>query len=118
VIKLEVVCRSGLDITLVGGVEDAADVNDGVDTVILLDRPRVLVVWPTPVLGVIMTEIEPNCDDVGSPFIGLDETTEGEVNGKEEMMGVISGVLVDRVLKRLGGVILSIHSVVPLMTEK
>jgi hypothetical protein len=55
------------------------------------------------------------CGDVGTPFDGPDKC---EVTGTEEMMGVISGVMVDSVLNRLGGVMLFIHSVVPLMTEK
>jgi hypothetical protein len=118
VITLEVVCRKGLEGALVGNVEDAADVNDGVDTMMLLEKPGMLVGWPTLVLRDVLPEVDANCDEVGSPFAGLDETPESEVSGTEEMIGVVSGVLVDSVLKRLGGVMLSIHSVVPLMTEK
>jgi hypothetical protein len=63
-------------------------------------------------------ELDPTiCDDVGSPFDGLDKASDGEVIGTE-MIGVTSGVLVDSVLNRLGGAMLFIHSVVLLMTEK
>lgn len=46
----------------------------------------------------------------GRPVVG--------VFGIDEMIGVTSGVLVTRVLNRLGGAMLFIHSVVPLTTEK
>jgi hypothetical protein len=49
---------------------------------------------------------------VGSP--GED----GAVIDSEETTGVISGVRVTKVLKRLGGAMLFSHSVVPLITEK
>jgi hypothetical protein len=42
----------------------------------------------------------------------------GDVADSEETIGVISGVRVTRVLKRLGGAMLFSHSVVPLITEK
>jgi hypothetical protein len=54
----------------------------------------------------------------GSERILLDEAAQDEVIGTEDMINVISGVTVDSVLNRLGGVMLFIHSVVPLMTEK
>jgi hypothetical protein len=117
-VTLEVVGTNGLDTTPVDSVEDAADVNDGVDTMILLEKTGMLVGWLAGVLRDALPEVDPNCDEVGSSFAGLDEMPEGEVSGIEEMIGVISDVLVDSVLKRLGGVTLSIHSVVPLMTEK
>jgi hypothetical protein len=54
--------------------------------------------------------------------VGLAEVTEGApvvgCVGATETVGVISGVLVTRVLNRLGGATLFIHSVVPLTTEK
>jgi hypothetical protein len=43
---------------------------------------------------------------------------DGAVVDSEEMTGVISGVRVTKVLKRLGGAMLFSHSVVPLITEK
>jgi hypothetical protein len=41
-----------------------------------------------------------------------------DVTSSDEITGVISGVLVGKVMNWEGGVILSSHSVVPLMTEK
>jgi hypothetical protein len=43
---------------------------------------------------------------------------DGDVVDSEETIGVISGVRVMRLLKRLGGAMLFSHSVVPLITEK
>jgi hypothetical protein len=43
---------------------------------------------------------------------------DGAVVDSEEMTGVISGVRVMKLLRRLGGAILFSHSVVPLITEK
>jgi hypothetical protein len=43
---------------------------------------------------------------------------DSELAGSDEIAGVISGVLVGRVLNRLGGATLFIHSVVPFTTEK
>jgi hypothetical protein len=58
------------------------------------------------------------CGGEEIPFDKPDEAAEGAITGTEDMAGVISGVAVDSVLNRLGGVMLFIHSVVPLMTEK
>lgn len=52
---------------------------------------------------------------LGTPVGGTADTLGGD---RDEMVGVISGVLVTNVLKRLGGAILFSHSVVPLTTEK
>jgi hypothetical protein len=51
----------------------------------------------------------------GGPVEGL---LDSELAGSDEIAGVISGVLVGRVLNRLGGATLFIHSVVPFTTEK
>jgi hypothetical protein len=84
--------------------------------IILLVKPGMLVGWLALAVGDMVPEDDPECcGDVGTPFDGPDKC---EVTGTEEMMGVISGVMVDSVLNRLGGVMLFIHSVVPLMTEK
>ena len=60
---------------------------------------------------------------VGIPGVGvrvviLIEAPGEGVAGSDEMMGVISGVFVTRVLNLLGGATPPIHSVVPLITEK
>jgi hypothetical protein len=115
-VTLEAISEEVLDRALVGSVEGPADVNDGVDTTTLLVKPGVLVGW----LGLWLGGRSPGVDTVfcGSERILLDEAAQDEVIGTEDMINVISGVTVDSVLNRLGGVMLFIHSVVPLMTEK
>jgi hypothetical protein len=54
--------------------------------------------------------------EVGRAFGGAVEGA--GMTGSDEMAGVISAVLVTRVLNRLGGAMLFIHSVVPFTTEK
>ena len=59
--------------------------------------------------------------DIGNVPVGGTVGMPGEaddVADSEETIGVISGVRVTRVLKRLGGAMLFSHSVVPLITEK
>jgi hypothetical protein len=63
---------------------------------------------------------EGNADVINVPVDGTVGRYEedGAVADSEETIGVISGVRVTRVLKRLGGAMLFSHSVVPLITEK
>jgi hypothetical protein len=63
---------------------------------------------------------EGNAETVNVPVGGTVGSSgeDGAVTNSEETTGVIPGVRVTKVLKRLGGAMLFSHSVVPLITEK
>lgn len=66
--------------------------------------------------SIAVVKVYPKPRDVG--VRGNEAEAADPTAGNEEMIGVISGVFVKRVLKRVGGAMLFNHSVVPLTTEK